>query len=60
MQAAHFGFRFHEVPVQTRYHEEASSVSLRQGVVYGVKTLWAGSRLVAHRKGIWRSRKFTR
>ena len=60
MQAAHFGFRFSEVPCQTRYFAEASSVSLRQGIVYGTKTLWAGTRLVAHRKGIWRSRKFAR
>ena len=60
MQAAYFGFRFHEVPCQTKYFDEASSVSLRQGIVYGVKTLWAGTRLVLHRKGIWRSRKFMR
>ena len=60
MQAAYFGFRFHEVPCQTRYFDEASSVSLRQGIVYGIKTLWAGTRLVLHRKGIWRSRKFMR
>jgi len=58
MQAAHFGFRIHEVPCATIYNNEASSVDLRQGVVYGVKSLWAGARLVAHRQGIWRSRKF--
>ena len=50
MQAAYFGFRFHEVPCQTSYFDEASSVSLRQGIVYGVKTLWAGCRLVLHRR----------
>ena len=27
-------------------------------IVYGLKTLWAGVRLVLHRSGIWRSRKF--
>jgi glycosyltransferase involved in cell wall biosynthesis len=58
MQAAHFGFRFHEVPCATIYNNEASSVSFRQGVVYGVKSLWAGLRLVLHRRGVWRSRKF--
>jgi glycosyltransferase involved in cell wall biosynthesis len=58
MQAAHFGFRFHEVPCKTIYNNDASSVSFRQGVVYGVKSLWAGVRLVLHRRGIWRSRKF--
>ena len=58
MQAAHFGFRFHEVPCATIYNNEASSVSFRQGVVYGVKSLGAGARLVLHRRGIWRSKKF--
>jgi hypothetical protein len=27
-------------------------------VVYGLKTLWAGVRLVLHRKGVVRSRRF--
>jgi glycosyltransferase involved in cell wall biosynthesis len=58
MQAAHFGFRIHEVPARCRYFEDASSVGFRSGAVYGVKTLWTGVRLVLHRRGIWRSRKF--
>jgi glycosyltransferase involved in cell wall biosynthesis len=58
MQAAHFGFRFHEVPCETRYHKDASSVSFRPAVVYGGKTLWVAGRLVLHRRGIWPSRKF--
>ena len=57
MQASHFGFRFHEVPCATIYNNEASSVSFRQGVVYGVKSLWAGARLVLHRRRIWRSQE---
>jgi hypothetical protein len=35
-----------------------SSVAFKTGVVYGTKTLWAGVRLVLHRNGIWRSRKY--
>ena len=58
MQAAHFGFRIKEIPARCRYYEEASSVSLRPGAVYGVKTLWAGVRLVLHRRGIVRCRRF--
>lgn len=58
MQAAHFGFRIHEIPARCRYYEEASSVGFRTGAVYGVKTLWAGVRLRLHRAGVWRSRKF--
>jgi glycosyltransferase involved in cell wall biosynthesis len=58
MQASHFGFRIAEVPARSRYFDDASSISLRPSVVYGVKTLWAGVRLVLHRRGVLRSRKF--
>ena len=59
MQASHFGFRIAEVPARTRYFEDASSVGLWPATVYGVKTLWAAMRLLLHRKGILRSRKFS-
>jgi glycosyltransferase involved in cell wall biosynthesis len=58
MQAAHFGFRIAEVPARSRYFDDASSVKLRPATVYGLKTLAAAARLVAHRRGVWRSRKF--
>ena len=57
-QAAEFGFRIEEVPARCRYFEEASSVGFKTGVVYGLKTLWAGFRLITHRAGIWPSRKY--
>jgi hypothetical protein len=60
MQASHFGFRIKEVPARCRYFEDASSVGFKAGAVYGAKTLWAGIRLVLHRRGILRSRKFSR
>jgi glycosyltransferase involved in cell wall biosynthesis len=59
-QAVHFGFRIHEIPVRTIYNELDSNVSLKQGTVYGIKTLIAAGRLVAHRNGFWRSRRYTR
>jgi glycosyltransferase involved in cell wall biosynthesis len=58
MQASHFGMRIEEVPARGRYFEEASSVGLRSGVVYGVKSLWAGVRLSLHRARLLRSPKF--
>jgi glycosyltransferase involved in cell wall biosynthesis len=58
MQAAHFGMRIKEVPASGRYFEEASSVGLRSGTVYGLKTLSTGLRLILHRSGILRSPKF--
>jgi glycosyltransferase involved in cell wall biosynthesis len=58
MQASHMGFRIGEVPAHSRYFDDASSISLGPSVVYGLKTLWAGVRLVLHRKGVVRSRRF--
>jgi hypothetical protein len=57
MQAAHFGFRFAEVPVRSRYFDDASSVTLGPATVYAFKTLWFGLRLLLHRRGLVRSRK---
>jgi glycosyltransferase involved in cell wall biosynthesis len=58
MQAVHFGFRIGEVPARSRYFDDASSISLRPSIVYGLKTLWAAARLVLHRRGILQSRKY--
>ena len=58
MQAVHFGFRIREVPCSTIYADDASSVDVKQGIVYGRKTLWAAVRLVLHRNGVWKSRKY--
>jgi hypothetical protein len=60
MQASHFGFEIKEVPARCRYFEAASSVGFWTGVVYGLKTLWAGLRLLLHRRGILPSSKFRR
>ena len=57
-QAAHFGFEIEEVPAKCRYFEEASSVGFWKGAVYGLKTLWAGARLILHRARILPSRKY--
>jgi len=58
MQASHFGFEIREVPARCRYFEDASSVKFQSGLVYGMKTLWACFRLVLHRSGVLKSRKF--
>ena len=59
-QAAELGYRIEEVPARCRYFEEASSVGFRTGVVYGLKTVWQGVRLLLHRAGVIRSRKYRR
>ena len=54
------GMRIVEVPARGRYLEDSSSVGVGAGAVYGLKTLWAGARLLLHRFGILRSRRFER
>ena len=56
-QAVHFGMPVAEVPVESRYFEDASSVGFRQGVVYGLGTLWTAGRFLLHRWGIAPSEK---
>ena len=57
MQAVHFGLPVAEVPARTRYFADASSISLKDSLVYGVKTLAVAGRLMLHRAGL-RSRRF--
>lgn len=40
VQIVHFGFRMGEIPVPTRYFKEASSISFKRSVVYGLGTVW--------------------
>ena len=58
MQAVHFGFRIAEVPAFSRYTDDASSVGPGPATIYAFKTLAAAGRLVLHRHGLLRSRKF--
>jgi glycosyltransferase involved in cell wall biosynthesis len=60
MQASHFGLPITEVAARCRYFDEASSVGVKAGAVYGAKTLWTGLRLILHRRRILRSRIFSR
>jgi len=58
MQASAFGMRIAEVPARGRYLDDSSSVGFGAGIVYGTKTLWAGLRLVLHRRRILPCRRF--
>jgi hypothetical protein len=53
-QSNHFGFAFAEVPVSTRYFNEASSISFTGSSIYGLKTLWVAGRYLLHRLRLWR------
>ena len=58
MQAAHFGFRIAEVPAPSRYFADASSIGLKAATAYGLRTLGVAGRLVMHRRGVFRTRRF--
>jgi glycosyltransferase involved in cell wall biosynthesis len=58
-QAVNWKQRIVEVPVETKYFPEASSASLRQSLVYGLKTLVTVGQLALHRLRILRSRLFS-
>ncbi len=51
-QAVHFGLPVVEVPISTRYFDDASSVGFRAGVVYGLATLYTALRFRLHRWGL--------
>jgi glycosyltransferase involved in cell wall biosynthesis len=57
-QAVHFGLPVVEVPVASRYFDDASSVGFGQGVVYGLGTLATAARFLLHRAGFVSSVKF--
>jgi glycosyltransferase involved in cell wall biosynthesis len=57
-QAEAFDFRITEIPVPTRYFEEASSVGLKDGIIYGLETLWVVSKYVLNRLGLLKSDEF--
>jgi glycosyltransferase involved in cell wall biosynthesis len=38
-QAVYYNFRLGDIPIPTRYFQDASSISFRNSVVYGLKTL---------------------
>jgi len=52
-QSHHFGFRFAEVAVSTRYFNEASSISFWSSMQYGLSTLWVAGRYLLHRLRLW-------
>ncbi|MDQ7772526.1 MAG: glycosyltransferase family 2 protein [Elusimicrobiales bacterium] len=57
-QASFFGLRMGDVPVETRYFKEASSINFRRSTVYGLLTLWTMLRFFLARLGL-RGRLFS-
>jgi glycosyltransferase involved in cell wall biosynthesis len=57
-QAVAFGFHIAEIPVPTRYFEEASSVDFKNSVIYGLSTLWVMVRYFLSRLRLIRHPQF--
>src|SRR6202011_6089707 len=58
-QAVAFGQRVEEIPIETRYHADASSTSMRANVRYGLGTLLTMALSALHRSGLVRLRLFS-
>jgi hypothetical protein len=50
---------FQEVPIETRYFPEASSINFRRSVIYGFGVLWVLLKYELHKKGIIKEKMFT-
>lgn len=57
-QASFLGLRMGDIPVETKYFEEASSINFRRSTVYGLLTLWTMFRFLLARLGL-RGRLFS-
>jgi len=49
---------FQEVPIETRYFPEASSINFRRSVIYGFGVLWVLLKYELHKKGLIVENKF--
>lgn len=59
-QAVAFGFRIGEIAVPTRYFAEASSVNLKNSIIYGLGTLQTMLKYILHRRGVVQYDQFSK
>jgi hypothetical protein len=59
-QATAFNFRIGEIPIPTRYFEEASSIGFKRSVVYGLSTLWTLGKFLLFRLKLSKNPQFTK
>lgn len=57
-QIINLKFRIKEIPVPTRYHKGASSVSFLEGVGYGLGIFWLAFKYILHSRGLIRQKQF--
>ena len=60
VQTVYFGFKIEEIPCPTRYMKDASSISFKNSVVYGMQTLQAVFKYFFAKTGIKKARIFVK
>ncbi|MEK8022912.1 MAG: glycosyltransferase family 2 protein [Candidatus Hydrogenedentota bacterium] len=58
LQGIQAGMRFVEIPIETRYFDEASQINFQRSVKYGLNILWRLLRFSMHRIGVATDRHF--
>jgi glycosyltransferase involved in cell wall biosynthesis len=58
-QATFFGFRIGDVPIPTRYFDEASSINFTKSVKYGIQTLWVMVKFIIQKLGFFKFNIFS-
>ncbi|MCX5792672.1 MAG: glycosyltransferase family 2 protein [Elusimicrobia bacterium] len=59
-QASCFGFRMGDIPVETKYFEEASSINFSRSLKYGLHTLLILAQFLLQKSGLFKLRLFRR
>jgi 2-polyprenyl-3-methyl-5-hydroxy-6-metoxy-1,4-benzoquinol methylase len=59
VQALANHFKIDEIPIRTRYFEEASSIGLGRSILYGMDILRVMVQYLLHARGIWRSAQYS-
>jgi hypothetical protein len=57
-QAVYKGFRIGDIPIPTRYFDEASSINFKRSVKYGVQTLIVMIKFLLQKTKIFRFKQF--
>lgn len=57
-QAAYFGFKIGDIPVPTRYFNEASSINFKNSIKYGLQTLFVMVKYLIQKTGLIRFKIF--
>jgi glycosyltransferase involved in cell wall biosynthesis len=52
------GMRFREIPIETRYFDEASQINFRRSAQYGFSILWVLAKYRLNSSGVWKSALF--